>query len=74
MKNAQRATVGQLAAALEEHRLQHRWSYDTLGSHVGIPGRTLHRFCTDPERGFHETTIYPIRQYLAGLTEQRLSA
>jgi len=61
-------TEQQLAKALEVLRLENRWSYRELGDRVGLSEPTIRRFVQlAGERGFHETTVYPIRKYVSGL-------
>jgi hypothetical protein len=58
-------------AAVEEHRLNRRWSYrelaEDLSERTGIsmPEVTLYKALAEPRRPLRATTVHPIRRYLA---------
>ena len=55
-----------LARELDEIRLDHRWSFRELGERVGLPEPTIRKFVRFAgTRQVLETTVHPIRKYLA---------
>jgi len=68
VRNPLTASHRQLADALEELRLERRLSYRELGEEVGLPEPTIRKFSQHSgDRGFYETTVYPIRKYFEKL-------
>jgi hypothetical protein len=74
-------TERQIAEHLEALRLDRRWSYRELGDQIGrtlnepgIPEATLRKFIQlAGERGFHDTTVHPLRKYVDAMLLEKAS-
>jgi len=61
--------------AIEEFRLQRRWSYRELAEDfttrtgIDMPEITLYKALAEPRRRLRATTIHPIRRYLSAIAQ-----